>query len=316
MFSSDYFEDVFSVWPQEQDDTLMLLDDAEEEQDDFIFDEYRPLSPALRIEDSDEDEESHAPENPSEELHASVKVEEGQTSKLIFSDDSDDDEGHGPEACEEDGESEEEAEQHESDTDNPAEFVIALSIGTTLTVHNEMKGKGYPDLATRQLVRTLSDNLPEDVPILALVDGDAFGLDIVSVYKFGSHALRHENERLAADRVECTGVWASELPGWIQYLMNSQARAMLLRSSDKMPTQWKRELMHMLHTRRKAETEILSNIGSNIFGDLDLSVPSGSSTPCSSQPNVALVTHPLVRYLATKIKACILSGSDDIVVLD
>jgi len=49
------------------------------------------------------------------------------------------------------------------------------------------------------------------VPVVALVDGDAHGLDIVSVYKFGSVALRHEAYKLAAPRVECIGIWASEL---------------------------------------------------------------------------------------------------------
>jgi meiotic recombination protein SPO11 len=49
------------------------------------------------------------------------------------------------------------------------------------------------------------------VPVVALVDGDAYGVDIVSVYKFGSVALRHESCKLAAPRVECIGVWASEL---------------------------------------------------------------------------------------------------------
>jgi meiotic recombination protein SPO11 len=94
---------------------------------------------------------------------------------------------------------------------------------------HSMQGKGYPDLATRQLVKTLSDSLPPtyaqlwterfyltmflliSVPLVALVDGDAYGLDIVSVYKFGSVALRHETPKLAAPRVECIGVWASEL---------------------------------------------------------------------------------------------------------
>jgi meiotic recombination protein SPO11 len=92
-----------------------------------------------------------------------------------------------------------------------------------------MQGKGYPDLATRQLVKNLSDKLPStyvpsqikhfqliimlfiSIPIVVLVDGDAYGLDIVSVYKFGSVALRHEASKLAAPRVECIGIWASEL---------------------------------------------------------------------------------------------------------
>jgi meiotic recombination protein SPO11 len=49
------------------------------------------------------------------------------------------------------------------------------------------------------------------IPIMALVDGDPYGLDILSVYKYGSHSLRHENDKLAARRIEWLGVWASEI---------------------------------------------------------------------------------------------------------
>jgi meiotic recombination protein SPO11 len=56
------------------------------------------------------------------------------------------------------------------------------------------------------------------VPVVALVDGDAYGLDIVSVYKFGSVALRHEADKLAAPRVECIGIWASELASQVPRL--------------------------------------------------------------------------------------------------
>ena len=88
------------------------------------------------------------------------------------------------------------------------------------------QGKGYPDLATRQMVKMLSDKMSSTyvvppfssratifsrVPFVTLVDGDAYGLDIASVYKFGSVRLRHESPRLAVPRIECIGVWASEL---------------------------------------------------------------------------------------------------------
>ena len=50
-----------------------------------------------------------------------------------------------------------------------------------------------------------------------------------------------------------------------------------------LPRRWKRELMHMLFTRRKAETEILS------------SMPRNPDEP-----------HPLVRYLGLRIGEAIL----------
>ncbi|KAH9040040.1 Spo11/DNA topoisomerase VI subunit A [Lactarius pseudohatsudake] len=150
-------------------------------------------------------------------------------------------------------------------------------------------GKGYPDLATRQMVKMLSDNLPSTVPFVTLVDGDAYGLDIASVYKFGSVTLRHESYRLAVPRIECIGVWASELASLgidkcallpISRADEKKARSMLRRE---LPDRWKKELVHMLYTRRKAETEILSSV-SCIPGE----------------------PHPLARYLANKISEQIL----------
>lgn len=49
---------------------------------------------------------------------------------------------------------------------------------------------------------------------MGLVDGDAYGLDILSVYRYGSHNLRHENEKLAAHRIQWLGIRASELAGY------------------------------------------------------------------------------------------------------
>ena len=52
-----------------------------------------------------------------------------------------------------------------------------------------------------------------------------------------------------------------------------------------LPGRWKRELMHMLFTRRKAETEVLSSVRK----------PDGP--------------HPLVRYLGDRILEAILDLS-------
>jgi meiotic recombination protein SPO11 len=49
------------------------------------------------------------------------------------------------------------------------------------------------------------------VPILGLVDGDPYGLDILAVYKYGSKSMHHEKEKLAARRMKWLGLWASEL---------------------------------------------------------------------------------------------------------
>ncbi|KZT19910.1 DNA topoisomerase IV, alpha subunit [Neolentinus lepideus HHB14362 ss-1] len=149
-------------------------------------------------------------------------------------------------------------------------------------------GKGYPDVATRQLVKTLSDNLSTSVPLLVLVDGDAYGIDILSVYKFGSASMRHESERMAAKRVRWLGIKSSELLEFgidrdamipITGHDEKKALSLLQRPENVMPKKWRRELMHMLHLRRKAEIEILTTV----------------------QPVVKTSMSPLVAYLCGKI---------------
>ena len=50
---------------------------------------------------------------------------------------------------------------------------------------------------------------------MALVDGDPYGIDILSVYKYGSRALSHENSKLAASRLKWLGVWSTELSRFV-----------------------------------------------------------------------------------------------------
>lgn len=45
---------------------------------------------------------------------------------------------------------------------------------------------------------------------MALVDADPYGLEIASVYKYGSTSMKHESESLAAERVEWIGVSVSD----------------------------------------------------------------------------------------------------------
>lgn len=42
-------------------------------------------------------------------------------------------------------------------------------------------GKGYPDVATRMLVRLLSEEM--GLPVYVLVDADPFGVDIMLIYR-------------------------------------------------------------------------------------------------------------------------------------
>ncbi|KAJ4497217.1 Spo11/DNA topoisomerase VI subunit A [Lentinula lateritia] len=165
-------------------------------------------------------------------------------------------------------------------------------------------GKGYPDMATRHLVKTLCDSLPKTVPIMALVDGDPYGLDILSVYKYGSSRLRHENGKLAARRVKWMGLWSSELSRVgidkdalipISQHDEKKALSMLQRPQDVMPAKWRKELMYMLHSRRKAEIEILSGSvnSSTILASYPMLPPSTEGE--------AMQRKPLLHYLHVKL---------------
>ncbi|KAJ7747262.1 topoisomerase acting in meiosis [Mycena metata] len=188
-------------------------------------------------------------------------------------------------------------------------------------------GKGYPDVATRQLVATLSECLPRRIPLLGMVDGDPYGLDILSVYKYGSRAMAHEADKLAAPRVKYLGVFVSELASYgvdrdallpITEHDEKKARAMLSRP---IPAKWKKELSHMLHARRKAEIEVLSSVKvgspppawkdddmSGVVGSPESSESTssnsgldGADTPPTSQGGDAPTESLLMRYLVAKI---------------
>ncbi|KAH8919344.1 DNA topoisomerase IV, alpha subunit [Atractiella rhizophila] len=110
-------------------------------------------------------------------------------------------------------------------------------------------GKGYPDLQTRSFIYHLSQ-VHVETPILCLVDCDPHGIDILSVYKNGSDSLRHEAERTKVERTRWFGVKSNELT------LDKKARALLKRAD--LEEEWRQELEKMLHTRRKAEIQILS----------------------------------------------------------
>ncbi|KAK2467868.1 hypothetical protein APHAL10511_000163 [Amanita phalloides] len=140
-------------------------------------------------------------------------------------------------------------------------------------------GKGYPDMATRYLVNYLAKALPVSVPILALVDGDPYGLDILSVYTYGSQSLRHENEKLSAERTIGIGLWVSDiqelgidLDSMLPLTEMDERKAFAMLRTRTLPSKWKNELMRMIHTKRKAEIEIMltmprtSESASGLFG--------------------------------------------------
>jgi len=130
-------------------------------------------------------------------------------------------------------------------------------------------GRGYPDISTRELVHNLSEGVPNSIPCLALMDADPHGLDILSVYKYGSQKLKHEGETLESPKLKWIGLRFREIDSLgldIDALLpftkydHQKAVAMLKRSNEVLPNRWRRELSAMLHIRRKAELELLADV--------------------------------------------------------
>lgn len=59
--------------------------------------------------------------------------------------------------------------------------------------HDLLNGRPINDLIAR-------------IPILMLVDGDPYGFEIASVYKFGSVKMKHAADELACPRGELLGI--------------------------------------------------------------------------------------------------------------
>ncbi|PSS37869.1 hypothetical protein PHLCEN_2v337 [Hermanssonia centrifuga] len=191
-------------------------------------------------------------------------------------------------------------------------------------------GKGYPDVATRQLVCTLSNNLSSTIPIIALVDADPYGIDILSVYKYGSTNMSHEQESLAAPRIRWGGVMSSELAGHWQCFkdrtfqrnggtfphktypaqpLQSAYRSFALICDTERCDGDRKELQYMLHNRRKAEIEVLSSaprksIKRNAREEEDDGAKSADEQPtCNVTKKSRIKTQEciLVQYLLTKV---------------
>jgi len=105
---------------------------------------------------------------------------------------------------------------------------------------------------------------------VALVDGDPSGLSILSTYMKGSTAMQHESNKLATgERIKWIGIHLSELSRLgvnkdsllpITSYDEKKAMSMLLHGTPPYPDSWRKELAHMLHSRRKAEIEVLMNV--------------------------------------------------------
>ena len=138
-----------------------------------------------------------------------------------------------------------------------------------------LTGKGYPDFATREMLRFLSSASPcngfNSPPVYGLVDFDPDGIGILSVYKHGSANPAPEVESLTVPGIRRMGLHSShvraiESQGHTQGLLQltgrdrRKARSMLQRplfAENGLQDDWRSELQTMLMLNVKAELQIL-----------------------------------------------------------
>ncbi|XP_027040991.1 meiotic recombination protein SPO11-like [Pocillopora damicornis] len=140
-------------------------------------------------------------------------------------------------------------------------------------------GKGFPDVNTRMMVRRLWCTL--QIPILALVDADPHGIEILSVYKFGSKALSFDAHSLTVPVLKWLGVLPSDITRLsiphdqlipLTERDKSKARELLDRPHIQSQEVWKQEIKTMLSLGFKAEIQALSSISFNFLSETYLPV--------------------------------------------
>lgn len=129
-------------------------------------------------------------------------------------------------------------------------------------------GKGQPDVGTRQFLRKVQDELK--LQVLALVDADPYGLNIMSVYTRGSKNMSFDSSNLTTPGIKWLGVRPSDLD---RFKLPNQCRLEMtehdiklgqkLRNEDFIQSnqEWVDELDIMLKTHEKAEIQALSSFG-------------------------------------------------------
>ncbi|RMX87424.1 hypothetical protein D0869_02363 [Hortaea werneckii] len=154
-----------------------------------------------------------------------------------------------------------------------------------------MTGKGYPDLATRAMLRFLSTPSPQNgfssPVVFGLADFDPDGIAILDVYKHGSAAMRHENLGLKVEKLSRLGLNSRHIitcrddahadQGLITLTARDRSKAckMLERCSedgrdDEGNT--RRELQIMLMLNIKAELQLLDAIPGGMSAVLESAI--------------------------------------------
>ena len=76
-------------------------------------------------------------------------------------------------------------------------------------LYSQLTGCGYPDIRTRSFLQRLWLTLK--LPVFALVDGDAYGVEIMCTYRYGSFAMAFENIGLNVPEIKWIGIQPEDI---------------------------------------------------------------------------------------------------------
>lgn len=137
--------------------------------------------------------------------------------------------------------------------------------------------KGQPDVATRLFLRKMKLEL--NLPVLALVDSDPYGLKILSVYGCGSKNMSYDSANLTTPDIKWLGIRPSDLdkykiPDQCRLPMTEQdiktGKDLLEEDFVKKNPGWVQELELMVKTKQKAEIQALSSFGFQYLSEVYL----------------------------------------------
>lgn len=139
------------------------------------------------------------------------------------------------------------------------------------TIVNEViiiTGRGVPDYSTREFVKLLEDTL--SIPIVGLFDGDAYGIFIMTIYRFGSRSAAFDGMGLATSRMKWGGIRPSEIGDMFEGKkkdISEKEKVVLEKLMEEkfLPNDIKREICILLEKGKSIEIEALLGFGNDNY---------------------------------------------------
>lgn len=128
--------------------------------------------------------------------------------------------------------------------------------------------KGQPDMATRMFLKKIDEEL--QIPILAIMDADVYGIEIMRVYTVGSKSLSFEAANLAVPNMKWLGLLPSDLTEESGFHIPSSTHIKLTKNDEnkikimleeefvKRKPEWRKELETLQQLGVKAEIQALN----------------------------------------------------------